>query len=130
MTDPQPADRPEPERSAPALALARARRPGSNSRQQPSRREQMLYAATYAAQRLEEAAERDVEPAELRLAAEGLRAAALRLAAPKPAQRAARRLPRPGDGKRAAEQVTLEELLHAAAAARAIASTAHLRSLD
>ncbi len=126
MTDPQPTDRPAQERSAPGLALARANRPGANSRQQRSRREQMLHAAAYAAQQLEAAADHDADPAELRLAAEGLRAAAIRLATPKPRRQPSQRLPRPGDGMRAARQVSLEELLHAAAAARAIASTEHL----
>ncbi|WP_395695046.1 hypothetical protein [Nocardioides sp.] len=86
----------------------------------------MLHAAAYAAQQLEAAADHDADPAELRLAAEGLRAAAIRLATPKPRRQPSQRLPRPGDGMRAARQVSLEELLHAAAAARAIASTEHL----
>lgn len=126
MTPTQPPDGTASERSAPGLALARASRPGANGRQQPSRRQQMLNAAAYAALKLDQAAEHDVDPAELRLAAEGLRAAALRLSTPKPRRQPSQRLPRPGEGMRAARQVSLEELLHAAAAARAIASTKHL----
>lgn len=125
MTTPQPPDGTESARSAPVLALARANRPGANDRQQPSRRQQMLNAAAYAALKLDEAAEHDVDPTELRLAAEGLRAAALRLSSPKP-PRQPRRLPRPGDGIRAARDVSLEELSTTAAIARAIAGTRHL----
>lgn len=120
MTPTPPPDGTASERSAPGLALARASRPRANGHQQPSRRQQMLNAAAYAALKLDQAAEHDVDPAELRLAAEGLRAAALRLGSPKP-PRQPRRLPRPGDGIRAARDVSLEELSTAAAIARAIA---------
>jgi hypothetical protein len=126
MTTPEPPDSTESARSGPGLALARANRPGANDRQQPSRRQQMLYAAAYAAQKLDEAAEQVPDPAELRLAADGLRAAALRLAAPKPRRKPSQQLPRPGHATRVARDVTLEELLHATAAAQAIANTAHL----
>ena len=125
MTTPQPPDLDELARSAVALALARARQPGANSRQQPSRREQMLNAAVYAAQRLEEAAEHVPEPRELLLAAEGVRVAALRLATPKE-RRQAQRLPRPGRITEAGRDVTLEDVTQAATLARAIAQTAHL----
>ena len=127
MTTPQPPDGTESARSTPGLALARANRPGANDRQQPSRRQQMLNAAAYAALKLDEAAEHAPDPAELHLAAEGLRAAALRLASPKPRRQPSQHLPRPGRATRVARDLTLEELTTAAALAQAIAGTAHLK---
>jgi hypothetical protein len=124
MTTPQPPSREELARSASALALAYARKPGANSRQQPSRRQQMLNAAAYAAQKLEEAAEHVPDPAELHLAADGLRAAALRLATPKPPRKPSQHLPRPGRATRVAREVSLEELRTAATLAQAITGTA------
>lgn len=114
MTTDQPTDSTASARSTPGLALARARRPGANDRQQPTRRQQMINAAEYAALKLEEAADHDVDPAELRLAAAGLRAAALRLSAPKP-PRQPRRLPRPGDATRLVQNLTSPELNEATA---------------
>lgn len=113
MTPNPPPDGTESARSTPGLALAHARRAGINGHQKPSRRQQMLYAAAYAAQVLEEAAEHEVDPAELRLAAEGLRYAALRLGSPKP--RRQQRLPRPGDATRLVQKLSSVELDEAAA---------------
>lgn len=113
MTPNPSPDRTESARSTPDLALAHARPAGTNGHQKPSRRQQMLYAATHAAQVLEEAAEHEVDPAELRLAAEGLRYAALRLGSPKP--RRQQRLPRPGDATRLVQQLSSVELDEAAA---------------
>lgn len=114
MTPTPPPDGTESARSTPGLALAHARRPGTNGHQKPSRRQQMLYAAAYAAQVLEQAAEHDVDPAELRLAAEGLRYAAARLGSPKPPRQSSR-LPRPGDATRLVRSLSSPELDEAAA---------------
>ncbi|MEI2714215.1 MAG: hypothetical protein V9G04_13220 [Nocardioides sp.] len=120
MTPNQPTEGTESARSALDLALAYARRPGTNDRQKPTRRQQMLNAAAYAALKLEEAAEHAPDPDELRLAAEGLRVAALRLVSPKPRRKPAQHLPRPGRATRVARDVSLEELTAAAALARAV----------
>lgn len=116
MTTPQP--------PTPDLALPPATPPGSNDHQKPTRREQMLYAAAYAAQVLEDAAQHVPEPAEAHAAAEALRVAAVRLMDPKP-RRQPSRLPRPGDATRAAADVSLNELAQTAALAAALARTGH-----
>lgn len=122
MTPNHPPDGSESARTAHALALAYARRPGANDRHKPTRRQQMLYAVTYTVEVLEEAAAGDVDPDRLRLAAAGLTAAAQRLAEPKP-RRQSRSLPRPGQLPEAGRDVTLEQLRAATAAAAALTAT-------
>lgn len=112
MTTPQP--------SPHALPLTRANRPGTNDRQQPPRRVQMANAVTYAVLVLEEAAAGNVDPDRLRLAAAGLTAAAQRLNTPKPRRKPSQQLPRPGHATRVAREVSLEDVTHAAEAARAL----------
>jgi hypothetical protein len=110
-------------RSIPGLALARARQPGANDHQQLPKRQQMLYAAAYAAQTLERAALELDDPTEALAAAEGLRLATIRLLAPRQPRRPANGLPRRGHLTGAGLDVSLEDLAGIAAVATAIAQT-------
>lgn len=113
MSTPQP---PTPDE---VYLLASAKLARSDGRQKPSRRHHMLYAAEHAAKVLEDTAdalehavEHDVDPAELRLTAEGLRYAALRLGSSKPPRQP--RLPQPGYATRLVRSHTAPELDEAA----------------
>lgn len=99
--------------------------PGKPSdHQRPSRRTQMVHAARYAAQVLDRAAAgAQIDPAELALAAEGLRAAATRLGAAKPPARKSGGLPRRGRLTNAGRDVTTEDRATVAAFLETLAET-------
>lgn len=87
-------------------------RSGSNARQKPTRRQQMLHAAAYAIETLEAAAAGGTaDPERLRLAADGLAAAARRLDEPKPRRQPSTALPRRGRLTGAGRMSALEQLV-------------------
>lgn len=113
-----PTDPPE------ATPVARSNPEKPSDRQRPSRRTQMLYAATYAVELLDRvAAGEHIEPAELSQAANGLRHAATRLGSAKPPAGTSGRLPKRGRLTKAGRDVTLENLATVTAVVAAIAET-------